>query len=172
MTARSCAAISILLGWLWRKRLRPDSIYADFTWVAFAGDKAREHATNFQDRRRCARRCGGPRASGALQPVKPVSGREADSGGALGNRGGPVFGDAFVASHGPSISDVSACTGAPNLDSLETLDDRTLIDNTCFFSRAVEIYIRWKIRRAQRTRACTIENGHALVSGEARQREI
>ena len=42
---------------LWAKESAPDSIYADFTWVAFAGDKIpAEHARVFEIVARGARR--------------------------------------------------------------------------------------------------------------------
>ena len=134
---------------LWAKENTPDAIYADFTWVAFAGDKmptstpassrfvarARDSAVDLVQRRVAA--------------GEPVSGREADRAArevieAAG------FGDAFIHHTGHSIGREVHGTGA-NLDSLETLDDRNLIDNTCFSVRTGNLPAG-QVRRAQRTR--------------------
>jgi Xaa-Pro dipeptidase len=153
---------------LWAKEVHPDSIYADFTWVAFAGDKApAEHARVFKivaDARDAAvdlvqRRV----ASGGA-----VSGREADRA-ARSVIEAAGFGDAFVHRTGHSIGREVHGTGA-NLDSLETLDDRALMDNTCF-SVEPGIYLPGKFG-VRSELDMTIENGRALVSGEPRQREI
>jgi Xaa-Pro aminopeptidase len=153
---------------LWAKEAAPESIYADFTWVAFAGDKVpAEHARVFKivaDARDAAvdlvqRRV----AAGDV-----VSGREAD----LAARSvieAAGFGDEFVHRTGHSIGREVHGTGA-NLDSLETLDDRTLIDNTCF-SVEPGIYLPGKFG-VRSELDMTIENGRAAVSGEPRQREI
>ncbi|MGH7924887.1 MAG: hypothetical protein ACREQH_09900, partial [Candidatus Binatus sp.] len=57
-----------------------------------------------------------------------------------------------------------------NLDSLETLDDRRLIDKTCF-SVEPGIYLPGEFG-VRSELDMTIENGRAAVSGEPRQREI
>ena len=153
---------------LWAKEAAADSIYADFTWVAFAGDKVpAEHAQIFKfvaDARDAAVDLVQRRVAAG----EPVSGREADRA-ARSVIEAAGFGDAFVHRTGHSIGREVHGTGA-NLDSLETLDDRTLIDNTCF-SVEPGIYIPGKFG-VRSELDMTIENGHALVSGEARQREI
>ena len=153
---------------LWAKETAADSIYADFTWVAFADDKVHaEHARVFRivaDARDAAvdmvqRRV----AAGEL-----VSGREADRA-ARSVIEAAGFGEAFVHRTGHSIGREVHGTGA-NLDSLETLDDRTLIDRTCF-SVEPGIYLPGKFG-VRLELDMTIENGRATVSGEPRQREI
>ena len=153
---------------LWAREAPPDSVYADFTWVAFAGDKvpaeqarvfgivadARDAAVNLVQRRVAA--------------GETVSGREADRA-ARSVIEAAGFGDAFVHRTGHSIGREVHGTGA-NLDSLETLDDRTLIDNTCF-SVEPGIYLPGKFG-VRSELDMTIENGRATVSGEPRQREI
>jgi Xaa-Pro dipeptidase len=97
-----------------------------------------------------------------------VSGREADRA-ARSVIEAAGFGDVFVHRTGHSIGREVHGTGA-NLDSLETLDDRTLIDNTCF-SVEPGIYLPGKFG-VRSELDMTIENGRARVSGEPRQREI
>ena len=153
---------------LWAKESATDTIYADFTWVAYAGDKIPdEHARVFKivaD----ARDATVDLVQRRVAAGDPVSGREADRAArsAIEKAG---FGDAFVHRTGHSIGREVHGTGA-NLDSLETLDDRTLIDNTCF-SVEPGIYLPGKFG-VRSELDMTIEDGRALVSGEPRQREI
>jgi Xaa-Pro aminopeptidase len=153
---------------LWAKDSTSDSIYADFTWVAFVGDKVpAEHVRIFKivaDGRDAAVSLVQRRVAAG----DPVSGREADRA-ARSVIEAAGFGDAFVHRTGHSIGREVHGTGA-NLDSLETLDDRTLIDNTCF-SVEPGIYLPGKFG-VRSELDMTIENGRAIVSGEPRQREI
>ena len=153
---------------LWAKESAPDSIYADFTWVAFAGDKIPdEHARVFKivaD----ARDATVDLVQRRVAAGDVVSGREADRA-ARSVIEAAGFGDAFVHRTGHSIGREVHGTGA-NLDSLETLDDRTLIDNTCF-SVEPGIYLPGKFG-VRSELDMTIEDGRAMVSGEPRQREI
>ncbi len=153
---------------LWAREAASDSIYADFTWVAFAGDKVpAEHAHVFRivaD----ARDATVDLVERRVAAGEPVSGREADRA-ARSVIEAAGFGDAFVHRTGHSIGREVHGTGA-NLDSLETLDDRTLIDNTCF-SVEPGIYLPNKFG-VRSELDMTIENGRAKVSGEPRQREI
>jgi Xaa-Pro aminopeptidase len=103
-----------------------------------------------------------------VQAGGPVSGREADRAArevieAAG------YGCAFVHRTGHSIGREVHGTGA-NLDSLETEDDRLLIDHTCF-SVEPGIYLagRFGIRSEL---DMAIEDGRATVSGAPVQRGI
>jgi Xaa-Pro dipeptidase len=150
---------------LWAKESTPDSIYADFTWVAFAGDKIpAEHARVFEIVAR-ARDATVDLVQLRVAVGEPVSGREADRAArAVIEAAG--FGDAFVHRTGHSIGREVHGTGA-NLDSLETLDGRTLVDRTCF-SVEPGIYLPGKFG-VRSELDMTIENGRAMVSGEPRQ---
>ena len=153
---------------LWAKEGGPKSIYADFTWVGFAGDKIPvEHARVFKivaDARDAAVDLVQRRVAAG----DAVSGREADRA-ARSVIEAAGFGDAFVHRTGHSIGREVHGTGA-NLDSLETLDDRTLIDHTCF-SVEPGIYLQGKFG-VRSELDMTIEDGRAMVSGDPRQREI
>jgi Xaa-Pro dipeptidase len=153
---------------LWAKEGAPESIYADFTWVAFASDKVpAEHARVFKivaD----ARDAAVDLVQSRVAAGEPVSGREADRA-ARSVIEAAGLGDAFVHRTGHSIGREVHGTGA-NLDSLETLDDRQLIDNTCF-SVEPGIYLPGKFG-VRSELDMTIEGGRASVSGEPRQREI
>ena len=153
---------------LWAKQAAPDSIYADFTWVAFAGNEVPdEHARVFEIVAR-ARDATVELVQRRVAAGEPVSGRETDRA-ARSVIEAAGFGDAFVHRTGHSIGREVHGTGA-NLDSLETLDDRSLIDTTCF-SVEPGIYLPNKFG-VRSELDMTIEDGRALVSGEPRQREI
>jgi Xaa-Pro aminopeptidase len=153
---------------LWAKEAGADSIYADFTWVAFVGEKVpEEHARVFDIVAR-ARDAAVDLVQARVAAREPVSGREADRAarGVIEDAG---FGEVFVHRTGHSIGREVHGAGA-NLDSLETLDDRALIDSTCF---SVEPGIYLPGRFGVRSELdMTIENGRAMVSGEPRQREV
>jgi Xaa-Pro dipeptidase len=153
---------------LWAREPGPDSIYADFTWVAFAGAAVpADHARVFAIVAR-ARDATVELVQRRIAAGEPVSGREADRA-ARGVIEAAGYGDAFVHRTGHSIGREVHGTGA-NLDSLETLDDRRLIGNTCF-SVEPGIYLPGKFG-VRSELDMTIEDGRALVSGEPRQRSI
>jgi Xaa-Pro aminopeptidase len=153
---------------LWAKERAPDAVYADFTWVAFAGETVpEEHARIFAIVAR-ARDAAVALITERVAAGRAISGREADRAArAVIEQAG--YGDAFLHRTGHSISREVHGTGA-NLDSLETLDDRTLIANTCF---SVEPGIYLPGRFGVRSELdMTIEGGRALVSGEPVQRAV
>jgi Xaa-Pro aminopeptidase len=153
---------------LWAKEAGPDSVYADFTWVAFVGDKVpAEHARVFAIVAQ-ARDATVDLVHRRVAAGDPVSGREADRA-ARSVIEAAGFGDAFVHRTGHSIGREVHGAGA-NPDSLETLDDRTLADKTCF-SIEPGIYLPGKFG-VRSELDMTIENGRAMVSGEPRQRDI
>ena len=153
---------------LWAKESGADSIYADFTWTAFAAERVPdEHARIFQIVAR-ARDAAVELVQTKLAAGEVISGREADraSRSVIETAG---FGAHFVHRTGHSIGREVHGTGA-NLDSLETLDDRRLIESTCF---SVEPGIYLPESFGVRSELdMTIENGRALVSGEPRQTAV
>ncbi|HYL59687.1 MAG TPA: M24 family metallopeptidase [Candidatus Acidoferrales bacterium] len=153
---------------LWAREPGPDGIYADFTWVAFAGESVpAEHARVFEIVAR-ARDAAVDLVQRRVAVGDAVSGREADQAArAVIEAAG--HGDAFLHRTGHSIGREVHGTGA-NLDSLETLDERGLIANSCF-SVEPGIYLPGKFG-VRSELDMTIENGRALVSGEPRQRSI
>jgi len=153
---------------LWAKEPGEDSIYADFTWVAFVGGSVPdEHAKIFSIVAN-ARDAAVELVRKRVASKQAVSGRDADRAArevieAAG------FGDRFLHRTGHSIGREVHGTGA-NLDSLETDDHRMLIENTCF---SVEPGIYLKGRFGVRLELdMTIENGRAKISADAVQREI
>lgn len=153
---------------LWAKESGADSIYADFTWTAFAGERVPEEHTRIFEIVARARDAAVALVQRKVGAGEMVSGREAD-GASRAVIEAAGFGAQFVHRTGHSIGREVHGTGA-NLDSLETLDDRRLIESTCF---SVEPGIYLPGRFGVRSELdMTIEGGRALVSGEPRQRAI
>jgi len=153
---------------LWAKEAGVDSIYADFTWVAFVGEKIPdEHARVFDIVAR-ARDAAVELVQARIAAREPVAGREADRA-ARAVIEGAGFGEKFVHRTGHSIGREVHGAGA-NLDSLETLDDRALIENSCF-SVEPGIYLPGKFG-VRSELDMTIENGRADGQREPRQLEI
>ena len=120
----------LLLIDLWAKLERPNAVYADYTWVAYLGDrvpdryvrvweivrKSRDAAVNFV-RERYAQKidiCGWQVDSVARDVITKEG-----------------YGESFVHRTGHSIGEEDHGNGA-NMDSLETKDERLLIPRTCF----------------------------------------
>lgn len=165
---RPIARGDLLLLDLWAREPGPDSIYADFTWMAFVGEqtpddyaeafsliaRARDAAIEFVTQRV---------AAGA-----PVTGEEADRAArAVIEAAGQ--GGAFVHRTGHSIGREVHANGA-NLDSLESRDSRRLLERSCF---SVEPGLYFPGRFGVRTEIdMTIENGLAQVTTGALQTAI
>jgi Xaa-Pro dipeptidase len=153
---------------LWAKEPAGDAIYADLTWMAYAGERVpEEHARVFAIVAE-ARDAAVDFIRARVGAGEPVRGEEADrvARGVIEKAG---FAEQFVHRTGHSIGREVHGTGA-NLDSLETHDHRTLIDRTCF---SVEPGIYLPGRFGVRSELdMTIEDGRAEVSGAPAQREI
>ncbi len=153
---------------LWAREPGADSVYADLTWMAYAGERvpeeyARAFAVVAEARDAAVEFIRKRVGAGA-----PVRGEEADrvARGVIERAG---FGPHFLHRTGHSIGREVHGTGA-NLDSLETRDHRTLIERTCF---SVEPGIYLPARFGVRSELdMTIENGRAEVSAAPAQREI
>jgi len=115
----------------WARLPGPDAIYADYTWVAFAGTHdeipARQRVV-FEIVRK-ARDAGIDFARQRVRHGQPVQGREVDDAtrAVIAQEG---YGDYFVHRTGHNIGTVDHGNGA-NIDNFETLDERVLLPNTC-----------------------------------------
>jgi len=153
---------------LWAKETADNSVYADFTWVAFVGDVVPEEYAKIFSIVANARDAAVALVISYVTSGRPVRGSEADRAARdVIERAG--FGERFLHRTGHSIGREVHGTGA-NLDSLETDDHRMLIENTCF---SVEPGIYLPGRFGVRSELdMTIENGCATVSAGAIQREV
>ncbi len=153
---------------VWAKEPGADSVYADITWTGFVGEAAPDDHAEIFAIVRAARDAAVELVKSRVAAPIPLSGREADRAarGVIEHAG---FGANFVHRTGHSIGREVHGMGA-NLDSLETDDDRRLIDRTCF---SVEPGIYLPGRFGVRSELdMTIQAGRAEVSAPAPQREI
>lgn len=153
---------------LWAKEPGEDSVYADLTWMAYAGERVPEEYARVFAVVAEARDAAVEFVCERVHAGAPVRGEEADQvARAVVERAG--FGPHFLHRTGHSIGREVHGAGA-NLDSLETRDHRTLIERTCF---SVEPGIYLPGRFGVRSELdMTIENGRAEVSAAPAQREI
>jgi Xaa-Pro dipeptidase len=170
-SAENAAAIGrgdfVLLD-LWAKEPGADAVYADITWTGFVGEAAPDYHAEIFAIVRAARDAAVELVKSRVGAATPLGGREADRAarGVIEQAG---FGAEFVHRTGHSIGREVHGMGA-NLDSLETDDDRRLIDRTCF---SVEPGIYLPGRFGVRSELdMTIESGRAEVSAPAPQLTI
>jgi Xaa-Pro aminopeptidase len=153
---------------LWAKEPAADAVYADLTWMAYAGERVPDEHAQIFTIVAAARDAAVDFISERVSTGRPVRGEEADRvARSVIERAG--FAEQFVHRTGHSIGREVHGTGA-NLDSLETQDHRALIDRTCF---SVEPGIYLTGRFGVRSELdMTIENGRAEVTAGPPQREI
>ncbi|MBV8773994.1 MAG: aminopeptidase P family protein [Deltaproteobacteria bacterium] len=153
---------------LFAKESAADSIYGDLTWMGFVGDAVPDEYSRIFAIVVRARNAAAELIQGRIRQGITVTGAEADQAarGVIERHG---YGDYFVHRTGHSIGREVHGTGA-NLDSLETRDERALIERTCF---SVEPGIYLPGRFGVRSELdMTIENGCADISGAPAQQEI
>ena len=153
---------------LWAREPGADAVYADITWTGFVGETVPDYHAEIFAIVRAARDAAVDLVKSRVAAEIPLSGREADRAarGVIEQAG---FGAEFVHRTGHSIGREVHGMGA-NLDSLETDDDRRLLDRTCF---SVEPGIYLPGRFGVRSELdMTIESGRAEVSAPAPQRAI
>lgn len=133
-TAQQSAPIQrgdLVLFDFWARLPGSSSIYADYTWMAFAGTREEipdRQRVVFEIVRR-ARDAGIDFARQRVQHSQPVQGREVDDATrAVITREG--YGDHFVHRTGHNIGTVDHGNGA-NIDNFETQDERFLLPDTC-----------------------------------------
>ena len=153
---------------LWAKEKSEDSTYADITWSGFVGETVPEEYARIFEIVARARDAAVELVKRRIDDGADVHGHEADRAArAIVEQTG--FGDQFVHRTGHSIGREVHGMGA-NLDSMETEDNRMLIDGTCF---SVEPGIYLPGRFGVRSELdMTIENGRAEVSAPDPQREV
>ncbi|HEY6329528.1 MAG TPA: M24 family metallopeptidase [Blastocatellia bacterium] len=115
---------------LWAKANRPDSVYADITWTAFAGANVPEEINRVFEIVRDARNAATDFVKDAFSSGRTVYGWQVDDvcREVIHNAG---YGDYFIHRTGHSIHTEVHGNGA-NIDNLETCDERAIIPNTCF----------------------------------------
>jgi Xaa-Pro dipeptidase len=153
---------------LFAKENGDDAIYGDLTWMGYVGDAVAESYDQIFKIVAEARDAVVSLVQQRIANRQTVTGAEADrTARSIIEAAG--FADQFVHRTGHSIGREVHGTGA-NLDSLETSDNRSLIDNTCF---SVEPGIYLPGRFGVRSELdMTITGGRAQVSAAPAQSAI
>ncbi|MBA4062257.1 MAG: hypothetical protein C0501_00860 [Isosphaera sp.] len=115
---------------LWAKMNRPRAVYADYTRVAFVGDRVPEPYAKVFAVVAAARDAGIRRVKDAFAAGRPLTGAEVDDATReVIEKAG--YGDKFPHRTGHNIGQEVHGNGA-HVDGLETREDRHLIRRTCF----------------------------------------
>lgn len=120
----------LLLLDVWARLNEPDAIYADITWMAMVDSSVPEDVARAFSVVAAARDAVVEFLRERLSAGREVRGFEADQVARRVIEDGG-YGDYFIHRTGHSIHTSTHGNGA-NLDSLETLDERLLLDRTCF----------------------------------------
>jgi Xaa-Pro dipeptidase len=120
----------LLLLDLWGREAGPEAVYADQTWMAYAGEEVPERLVAMFAAVRDAREAAVALLASRAAAGVPAHGWEADDAAreVIASRG---WGEAFIHRTGHSI-DRELHGSGPNLDNLETRDTRTLISGVGF----------------------------------------
>ena len=120
----------LLLLDLWAKMDGPNSVYADYTWVAYLGDQIPERYVRIWQIVRESRDAALRFVQDCYRRKIDIRGWQVDSAAreVIAREG---YGENFVHRTGHSIGEEDHGNGA-NMDGLETKDERLLIPRTCF----------------------------------------
>ncbi len=115
---------------LWAKQKQPDAIFADTTWVAYAGTNVPQQYFEIFEIVKEARDRGVAFIRQKWEGTEPVYGYAVDDcvRGYINEKG---YGQFFIHRTGHNIGTVIHGNGV-NLDNLETRDERELIPGVCF----------------------------------------
>ena len=115
---------------LWAKQKEPDAVFADTTWVAYAGETVPTQYVEIFEIVKEARDRGIQFIREKWEREEPIHGYQVDDcvRGYIAEKG---YGEFFIHRTGHNIGTVIHGNGV-NLDNLETRDRRTLIPGVCF----------------------------------------
>lgn len=114
----------------WAKLDEPDTVYADHTWMAYAGREAPEHVATVFGHVAAARDAAIDLVRRSVGAGTPLHGYEVDDAArAVITRAG--YGDYFFHRTGHNIGDEVHGDGA-HMDDYETRDERVILPRTCF----------------------------------------
>jgi len=153
---------------LWAKRDEPSAVFGDITWMGYCGSEVPERYEKVYQIAREARDSAITFIREGLKEKRAVHGWEVDREARkiIENAG---YGQYFVHRTGHSIGEMCHGLGV-NIDSLETKDERCLIDNICF-SIEPGIYLEGDF--GVRTEIdVVIRESEALIYGEPIQQSI
>jgi Xaa-Pro aminopeptidase len=130
-SARPCATGSLVLIDLWAKEDDGSAVFADVTWMGYAGDRAPAAIGEVFDIVRRARDLGLETVRRKHASRDPLEGWMVDRA-VRDFIAGHGFGDAFLHRTGHNIGAQADHGDGANLDDLETHDTRSLVPGLCF----------------------------------------
>ncbi len=157
---------NILLIDLWARE--PNGVFADQTWMGALGDVS-ERDRKIWEAVRDARDAALSLLRDRIQKDKPLRGAEVDDAcrAVIAERG---YGDFFIHRTGHSIDPIDLHGSGPNIDNLETREERTLIPGVGF-SIEPGIYLAGDVGMRTEVNAY-VGDGSVLVTPSAVQREL
>jgi len=115
---------------IWGKKERPDAVYYDITWTGVVGRAPSERHRQIFEIVRGARDAGVRAVQEAIKARSKIAGWEVDKA-ARDHISAAGYGKYFVHRTGHSIG-TSVHGNGPNMDNLETKDEREITPHTCF----------------------------------------
>ena len=115
---------------IWGKVQMPSAVYYDITWTGFVGKAPSDRIRQIFEVVSGARDVGVKTVQDAIAMGRPIAGWQVDEA----TRDHIVragYGQYFIHRTGHSIA-TSVHGNGPNMDNLETRDERTILPNTCF----------------------------------------
>jgi len=158
----------ILIDW-WAKKKKPNSVYADFTWVGYAGKEIPKKYQEVFDIVKGARDSAVDFLNNEFSAGKTVRGCDVDDVARkyISDRG---YGEYFVHRTGHNIGEEVHGNGA-HIDNFETMDVREIIPETCF-SIEPGIYLPGEFGVRLEINVYISKNKHVVLLGNRIQNEI
>ncbi|MDE3057448.1 MAG: M24 family metallopeptidase [Bacteroidota bacterium] len=154
---------------LWAKLNAPNSVYADITWVAYAGEAIPEKYQQVFETVKGSRDAAVEYLKKSFAAGKKVRGCDIDDV-ARNYIDGRGYGEYFIHRTGHSIGEEVHGNGA-NIDNIETMDEREIIPQTCF-SIEPGIYLPGEFGVRLEINVYVDENRNVIIPGGPIQQEI
>ena len=115
---------------IWGKMQTPGAVYYDITWTGFVGKAPSDRIRQIFEVVCGARDVGVKTVQNAMVMGRPIAGWQVDEA-TRDHIARAGYGQYFIHRTGHSIA-TSVHGNGPNMDNLETRDERTILPNTCF----------------------------------------
>jgi len=115
---------------IWGKMQTPGAVYYDVTWTGFVGKAPSDRIRQIFEVVSGARDVGVKTVQDAIAMGRPIAGWQVDEA-TRDHIARAGYGQYFIHRTGHSIA-TSVHGNGPNMDNLETRDERTILPNTCF----------------------------------------
>jgi Xaa-Pro aminopeptidase len=115
---------------IWGKMQTPGAVYYDITWTGFVGKAPSDRIRQIFEVVCGARDVGVKTVQDAMVMGRPIAGWQVDEA-TRDHIARAGYGQYFIHRTGHSIA-TSVHGNGPNMDNLETRDERTILPNTCF----------------------------------------